>query len=501
MFLRYQRDWISDRADVKVYEKSRRIGVTWTEAFDAVLTASTVGRAGADCSYTGYNKNLALEFIEHCATWAKRLQRLASGIEQDIFNDGEKDIQVFRIRFKSGHKIVALSSRPANLRGIDGVAIIDEAAFHDDLAGLLKAALAFLVWGGRVHVISTHNGDANPFNELVNDVRAGRLPYSLHRTTFDEALAQGLYKAICRETKQDWSEQNELDFRQRIFAQYGSTADEELLCIPSAGGGAYLPSVLIESRMRPEIPVIRWERDYSFLDRDEHVRMRDTEDFCVEKLAPLLKNLAPSLMTCFGEDFGRTDDLTVIWPLQFMPNLTRRTPFVVELRNVPFRQQEQILNYIVDRLPLFQAGALDARGNGQYLAEQARLRYGERIEQVMLSIEWYRDNMPRYKAAFEDGTIELPKDADILRDHRELIMERGVAKVREHHSDAAGKRRHGDSAIAGALAWYASQLDKAEYAYQPAKLPPGRWNEGASGDRDDDDLRPRPRWARRLLGF
>ena len=130
-------------------------------------------------------------------------------------------------------------------------------------------------------------------------------------------------------------------------------------------------------------------------------------------------------MSLFGEDFGRTGDLTVIWPLQMKSNLVRHTPFVIELRNIPFRQQEQILFYTIDRLPRFIAGVMDARGNGQYLAETAMQRYGQRIQQLMLSAEWYRDNMPRYKAAFEDGTIEIPRDADILADHRALVMDTG----------------------------------------------------------------------------
>jgi hypothetical protein len=31
--------------------------------------------------------------------------------------------------------------------------------------------------------------------------RAGKLPYSLHRTTFDDALAHGLYHRICEATR------------------------------------------------------------------------------------------------------------------------------------------------------------------------------------------------------------------------------------------------------------------------------------------------------------
>jgi phage FluMu gp28-like protein len=70
-----------------------------------------------------------------------------------------------------------------------------------------------------------------------------------------------------------------------------------------------------------------------------------------------------------------------------MRNLVRRTLFVLELRNMPFRQQEQILFYIVDRLPHLIAGAMDATGNGAYLAEMAVQRYGARIRQVKLGTD------------------------------------------------------------------------------------------------------------------
>jgi phage FluMu gp28-like protein len=193
-------------------------------------------------------------------------------------------------------------------------------------------------------------------------------------------------------------------------------------------------------------------------------------------------------MSCFGEDFGRSGDLTVIWPLQIGQGLIRRTPFLIELRNIPFKQQEEVLFAMTDKLPRFIGGAMDARGNGQYLAERAAQRYGARIEQVMLSTEWYRDNMPRYKAAFEDGTIELPKDSDVLADHRMLRMEKGIAKIPERRMKGEdGRQRHGDSAIAGALAWYASHSNHQEYAYTP--ISSLRQSNASASDDDDDDRR------------
>ena len=141
------------------------------------------------------------------------------------------------------------------------------------------------------------------------------------------------------------------------------------------------------------------------------------------------------------------------------------------MRNVPFDQQRQILFYILDRLPRFRAGAMDARGNGQYLAEVAMQKYGSRIAQVMLSQEWYRENMPPFKAAIEDRKLTLPMDADVLADMRTIIMEKGVAKVpdnaRVRGSD--GRERHGDTAVALALATFAVfQMEVVPIEYQAA---------------------------------
>jgi phage FluMu gp28-like protein len=468
ILLPYQRRWIADQSQVKVSEKSRRIGITWTEAADRALGAATAGRAGIDAWYIGYNKDMALEFIEAAARWARRFNRAAEKVEEIVLEDERADILAYRIRFASGHKIVALSSRPSNLRGKDGCAVIDEAAFHEDLPGLLKAALAFTMWGGLVRIISTHNGANSAFNELVSEIRSGRKPYSLHRTTFDEALADGLYKKICEQTETEWTEEKQREWRQQIVDFYGDNVGEELFCIPRASSGAFMSSVLIEARMKDGIPILRWEMPAEFAGRAEADRYSETLAWCEDNVAPALDALDPNLASYFGEDFGRSGDLTVIWPLQIAQNLTRRTPFVVELRNIPFRNQEQILFYIADRLPRFTAGAMDARGNGQYLAETASQRYGTRIVQVMLSESWYRDNMPRYKAAFEDGTIEIPKDADVLGDHRAIVLENGVAKMSDRRSGSDGKGRHGDSAMAAALAFFASRGEAAAVEYTAA---------------------------------
>lgn len=466
VLLPYQSRWVADHAAVKVMEKSRRVGISWAEAADDTLYASEAG-AGEKRNvwYIGYNKDMALEFISDCAKWARAYNLAASSMEEydepdEVEIEGvvqEKKILAFRITLESGWRITALSSRPSNLRGKQGRVIIDEAAFHDDLAGLLKAALALLIWGGQVRVISTHNGDANEFNSLVQDIRAGKKPYSLHRVDFDEALTDGLYRRICEVLGRSWTPEAETSWRQSVIDQYGDDAEEELFCVPSQGSGAFLTRALIETCLSAEIPVVRHEQSKSFAELADHLRFAEVKDWCEEVLDPLLKTIDPERNAVVGEDFGRTGDLSVFIPLIEQQSANWRAPFHVELRNMPFQQQEQIFNHICDRLPRLRYAALDARGNGQYLAERAMQRYGAgRVAQVMLTDQWYRDAMPKYKAAFEDRSIMLAKDADVIEDHRAFKMIKGVAKLPDAKTKGQDKKqRHGDSGIAGAMAWFA----------------------------------------------
>ena len=210
ILLNYQQSWLADSAPVKVYEKSRRVGISWAEAADDALYSASA--EGDDTWYIGYNQDMAREFIGDTAFWAKHYQLAASAMEETVFeNEGleGKDILVYRVKFASGHTVNALSSRPANLRGKQGRVVIDEAAFHPDLPGLLKAAMALLIWGGSVRIISTHNGDGNDFNETIRDTLAGKLPYSLHRTTLDDALEAGLYERICLRLGREYSKEAE----------------------------------------------------------------------------------------------------------------------------------------------------------------------------------------------------------------------------------------------------------------------------------------------------
>ena len=453
VFLPYQKAWLADKAPVKVVEKSRRIGLTWAQAHDDTLLAATSGRYGMDILYISFNQDMTREYIEACAEWAKRLQVVAGKVNEDVFRDGdEREIKAFRIDFASGRKILALSNRPSNLRGKQGRVIIDEAAFVEDLPELLKAALALLMWGGQVIIISTHNGADNPFNQLVQDVRAGVLPYSLHRITLDDALRDGLYRRICQVTEKTWTPEAEEAWRADLIKTYGDGADEELFCIPRQSSGAYLTTAMIEACMEPA-PVLTWTPPADdFVDWPLPVAERYTKGWIAEQLEPLLSGLPKDRAHFCGVDFGRSGDLSVFWPATEEQDLRLVPPFVLELRNCPHRTQQQILFAILDGLPRFSGVSLDARGNGSALAEAARQEYGPaQVREVMISEGWYRETMPMLKAGIEDKTLILPKDAGILSDFRSLRVMKGVARVPEQRTKDKTGGRHGDSAVACAM--------------------------------------------------
>jgi phage FluMu gp28-like protein len=471
IMLPYQVGLLSDKSRIRLVEKSRRVGVSWAIAAEMALDAAS--EDGCDGWYTGYNKDMTQEFIRDVAFWAKKYDFVCDEVEEgEIFEkDADKSILTYTIRFASGWRVTALSSRPANFRNKQGHICIDEAAHHEDLEGMLKAALAVKMWGrhGRIDIISTHHGEDNAFNMLVKETRAQKRPYSLHRVTIHDALKDGLFKRICLVNDEKWAAKKEKAWLKNLFAEYGDAAKEELECIPSKSGGVYIGRNLIERAMVLDGDILRLELEDEFLHWPEESRIGHIEHWCAVKLLPLLKSLTTDKLHFFGEDFGRTTNRTVIAVGQLTTKLKRRFPVVVEMLNVPFEAQRQVLFYIVDRLPRFFHGVLDSNGNGSYLAEVALQRYGEtKITCAKITEPWYHENLPPFRAVFEDEQIEMIPDVDHMLDLTAFQVIQGQPKLPKLTKKAVGVKgpdRHGDAGIAYLCAHIASKQPISTYAY------------------------------------
>ncbi|EAZ5949782.1 hypothetical protein J5V55_002561 [Salmonella enterica] len=472
VLLGYQSRWFNDESQICIAEKSRRTGLTWAEAARNVITAAKPKkRGGRNVFYVGSKQEMALEYISACALFARAFNQLAQAdVYEQTFWDSEKkeEILTYMIRFpNSSFKIQALSSRPSNLRGLQGDVVIDEAAFHESLDELLKAAMALTMWGARVRIISTHNGVDNLFNQYIQEAREGRKDYSVHRITLDDAIADGLYKRICYVTGQAWSPAAEKKWRDDLYKNAPSKedADEEYGCVPKKSGGAYIPHALIELAMVRGVPILTFEAPEDFLSRAAWLRESEINAWCEEHLKPLLSALNARSRYSFGEDFARRGDLTCFTILEITEDLQKREAFRVELRNMPYEQQKQIMLYILERIARLIGAAFDATGNGGFLAEAALERFGpELVDCVMLSAKWYGEWMPKLKAEFEDQNIFVARHQTTLDDLRHIKVMNGIPQIdkgrtKDENATAAGSRRHGDFAVALCMANRASYLD------------------------------------------
>ena len=416
--LPYQTRWTQDTAGLAVIEKSRRIGISWAEAYDSVMHAA---EGNGDVYYQSYAKDMTRGFVDDCAGWAQTLNVGAEAVGETLLDDGPDAVQAFRLGLSSGRQIVAMTSAPRAFRsrGRPGdLAIVDEAAFVDDLAEVLKAALAFRMWGGRVRVISTHNGEASPFAALARDVREGVTPGSLHTVTLRDALADGLYQRICEVRGQRWSPELEAEWEASLRAEYGVSAGEELDCVPAAGSGAWLAWELIRAA--------------------EHPDAGNSKKY----------DGGP---TWIGVDVARRRHLWVATVLEKMGDVLWARELVVR-QGITFSEQRQIVRELADKYRPIRI-AVDQTGMGEAVVEDLQEDHGElRVEGVLMTGPNRLNVATALRERLEDRRLRLPPDADLRSDLHAVRTETGPTGAPRLLADEAATDGHADRFWSLALA-------------------------------------------------
>lgn len=486
IFLPYQKEWLEDRSDLKIIEKNRRCGISWTDSADSVLDAAPAN-AWTNTYYMSFNKDNCRQYIEDAGEWAKKLGFAASEIiesEEPLLDDEDKSITTYRITFASGAEIMGLPGVSRSLRSKQGNVVIDEAAFFDDLESVLQAAKALVMWGGRIRVISTHNGDDNPFNILIKNIRSGKeKEWSLHRITFREAMAQGLYKRICLKQGRKWTLEADKEFMDKMYRIYGDNPDEELDVIPRASGDRYFGRGLLDHATADadSYDIRRLECSDSFLHKNESFKSREIEKFFNQEVRPVLGALEGQVFG--GNDFGRSGDLTTYWFAEEVSKTQLAVRLIVEIKNAPFEQQQLFNDYVTDWLSerkKFGGLAIDSRGNGQQIGEHAMLRHPGASIQVMETNAWYAKYGTDLHGLMESGDFTVPDDETIKADFALVVLKNGIPTipaVRTSDRDSKGKR-HGDGASAAMLcvcAWRECAADPAPSFFAAEKKKKSFW--------------------------
>lgn len=426
-FLPYQIAWLQDNSQIKVWEKSRRIGATYVQAYEDVRDV-VLGNVPA-VWFSSADESAAKEYIIYCAQWAKLFDKGARDLGEQVLQS-DKSIKTFTIEFTNGKRINALSSNPKAFRSKGGKVVLDEFAFHNDAVALWKAAKPVITWGFPLRILSTHRGKQSLFYKFVESIKSGKLNWSLHKTTIFDAVEQGLVDKIykqktTKEVRDAWlKEQEENSFDRTTWL-------EEYCCTPVDEATAFLSYEQIFSIERDNI-----------LSDDINVTLSEAKNLYI------------------GVDIGRKKDLTVIWIAEEVEKFlfTRK---VIELERTPFKSQKEILfSYL--SLPGFRRACIDATGLGMQLAEEAQDRFGRyRVEQITFTGKVKEELAYNLLRLVEDKQIFIPADKNIREDlHsvRKITTASNNIRFDVQQSEVSG---HADRFWALALCCYAAKSNAA----------------------------------------
>ncbi len=442
--LPYQVRWLNDESRLKIWEKSRRIGATYVQAFEDVRDAAKQG--GYDVWFTSADQATAKEYMLYCAHWASVFQVVAKDLGE-IALDEDKGIKVLAIEFANGKRIHALSSNPRALRGRGGKLVVDEFAHHAQGDELWRAAQAVATWGHNIRVLSTHNGKGCRFYRMVTDAKRGKAGWSLHTTPLQKAVDEGVADKIAG---RPLTKQARAAFIQECREQAGDeeTFAQEYACEPIDEATAWLPWALITQAEREEAGVLAGYHGG----------------------------------VCYvGMDIGRRGDLSVIWVCEKIGDVLW-TREVIAMRRAPFAAQLDALAGVFARYQVHRC-CLDQTGMGEAVVEQAQSQHGRSaVEGVLFTSNTKQELATLGKQAFEDQTVRLPVSRVIRDSHHAVRRTTTAAGNVRFDAERNAKIGHADHFWAHMLALHAASGGEVRYAYHRVS-PRGRdrW-----GQWDDD---------------
>lgn len=391
IFLPYQARWIYDTSRLKLMEKSRQIGLSWSTAY-ATVSRTALANAKHDQWVSSRDDIQARLFLEDCKLWAGGIDMAARDLgEQAIDEEGKHSAYV--MRFSNGKRINSMSSNPDAQAGKRGGRILDEFALHPDQRKLWAIAYPGITWGGNMEVISTHRGSKSFFNGLIREYHDNDNPkkLSLHRVTLQDALDDGFLWKLQQSLPEDDERQEMTEAEYFDWVKAGCADEEsflqEYMCEPADDDAAFLEYELITSCE------YRAGTNWQLLEGGELFA---------------------------GVDIGRKKDLTVLWVVEKLGDVYF-TRHVEELARMRKSDQEKILWPWFERCRRI---AIDATGLGIGWADDAQDQFGKyRVEPVTFSANVKEALAYPVRGNMEDRTVRIPDNPKIRADLRQVTKQ------------------------------------------------------------------------------
>jgi len=450
-FMFYQVQYLMDKSRFKMWEKTRRGGMTYVQSFEDVEDASlTKKEGGMDVFFSSADLSAAKEYIEYCAYWATLMNEVSKYLGEIVL-DKEKDVKAYCIEFASGHRILALSSNPKQFRSKGGKLVLDEFAFHGDQDAMWKAARPIVTWGFPVRIISTYNGKGNRYARMVADAKKGKVlregrwypvpgkksnPFSLHTTTILDAVSWGLAdkimgRLLTLEERQAWLDE------EREATGDEDTWMQEYMCQPVDGLDAWL--------------------SYQLISGVEHDQAGRPE-------------LYQGGHCYFGNDIGIRRDLWVFWVWEMVGDVLW-TREVSCLHKKKFKEHDTEMNRLMNYYKMTR-GEMDQTGMGEKPVEDAKEEYGEDVVEGVVFTPQSKVTLARGgKEHFQDKTCRIPTQPEIREDFHMLRCVAGTGGNAPRFVADHSSLGHADRTWAAFLGLDAATTETITYGFEEAGEP------------------------------
>ncbi len=446
LFLNFQGKWIVDRNRLKLMEKARQIGISWSTSY-ACTERTAIAGARNDQWVSSRDDLQARLFIEDCKMWAQMFKLAAEDLGERVIDEKNK-ISAYVLNFSSGKRIHSMSSNPDAQAGKRGARVLDEFALHPDPRKLWTIAYPGITWGGTLEVISTHRGSANFFNQLIREVREHGNPkkISMHRVTLKDALDQGFLYKLQKSLPVD-DEIQSMDEAQYFDYVRSGCADEEsfqqeYMCNPADDASAFLEYDLIAG-------CEFGANEYQEMEYDHLSDRSGSDPYKNRRLFA-------------GLDIGRKKDLTVLWILELLGD-TLYTRKIITLKNMKKPDQEKVL---FPWYPLIERTCFDYTGLGIGWGDDAQRKFGEhKIELVTFTPKVKEALAYPVRGKMEDKKLRIPYDPHIRADLRAVTKETTAAGNIRFTAERS-EEGHADRFWALALAIHAASTPSGPIEYQ-----------------------------------
>lgn len=428
ILLPYQKRFIADTSALRIWNKSRQIGASFTFALDGALDTikrkrlkiylSRGQRQSNELGRKAKEHMEALALIERAAVGATLTEEEPGGLFEGVkITQTNIDIP------STGSRMIFLPANPDTARGYSGDVYLDEFAFQKNPKAIYAAVYPSITRGYGITIGSTPFGESGMFYELCEKKNG----YSKHRTDIYQAVADGLARSVGMEDNA---------FIQML--RDGCPDDDiwlqEYCCQFISDATSFIPWELIQACES------------------------------IDASADLPQFFVPRGELYLGGDIGRKKDLTVLVLLEKIGDVYW-VRAVIRMRGKKFAEQRALIEGLMSSLPIRRL-CQDSTGMGMQLAEELATKFGtSRVEGITFNMAVKEDMAVRTRRNFEQATLRIPEDRNLrsaIHAIRRIPTAAGHFRFDAERSEAG----HADEFWALALALLAADGRKLELDMQ-----------------------------------